>query len=374
VTRLSDGVVTSNSTSTYQVDSEVCEDYNDNPGGNNPFHLERIVDNVSPLNGTDIYAGTRITLVNVNSGIRADAAPSHYSSPMPSTASIQARMSPSKPHVSLPNFLFELKDLPGMSKQLVGFGSNLGTAVQLIKQGGDGLLGRSARTYADMQLAVSFGWAPLLADLGSMIGFSQAFERRRTEIERMNRKGGLRKSIKLSSYVRDTAVTRNKAVFGRGNVTIRATETLTGRTDRWATSRWKPMFPYSAPYTDADIAASILGLSFNRAPKVIWDALPWSFLVDYFTNIGDVLENVSNMLRYDCYRICVMTHTKKRAQYSVTYRSYAGTGHDGSMDTEVKTRLALAPSLTPSFDNVMSMGQLSNLVNLGIARRTAWTN
>lgn len=37
--------------------------------------------------------------------------------------------------------------------------------------------------------------------------------------------------------------------------------------------------------------ARIFGLSPNEFLPTVWELLPWSFLVDYFTNIGDILEN-----------------------------------------------------------------------------------
>lgn len=374
VVRISDGVVTGNTTTTYNVYESSCEDVNDNMGGNNPLEIVRIDNQVSALNGTDVVDGQRITLSNVNNGAMGQASSSHYSVPSPSGATLQARMSPSKPHVSLPNFLFELKDIPGMASEIGGMGRDLRTTVDLIKRGGDFLIGDSSRKYAELQLNVDMGIAPLLGDLERLYNLGAAFERRKREIERMNRKGGLRKSIQIGTYVREIETTRNKSVFGRGNVTIRATETLSGRTERWATSRWKPKFPASAPSTDADVLRSILGLNFDRAPKAIWDAIPWTFVADYFSDIGDILENTGNALRYECYRMSMMTHTEKQARYQATYRSYPGSGWDGTLFTTRKSRTPISASLIPSFAPFISAKQLSNLGNLAVARRSSWRN
>lgn len=37
--------------------------------------------------------------------------------------------------------------------------------------------------------------------------------------------------------------------------------------------------------------AAVFGLSPSEFIPTVWELLPWSFLVDYFTNIGDILEN-----------------------------------------------------------------------------------
>lgn len=44
-------------------------------------------------------------------------------------------------------------------------------------------------------------------------------------------------------------------------------------------------------------AAELFGLELNQFVPTVWNLMPWSFLVDYFTNIGDVLEQSFNSLQ-----------------------------------------------------------------------------
>jgi len=41
----------------------------------------------------------------------------------------------------------------------------------------------------------------------------------------------------------------------------------------------------------AETAKKLLG--FDITPEVLWELVPWSWAVDWFTNVGDLIKNVS---------------------------------------------------------------------------------
>jgi hypothetical protein len=62
--------------------------------------------------------------------------------------------------------------------------------------------------------------------------------------------------------------------------------------------------------------AQVLQLDLPHALPTVWDLLPYSFLVDYFTNVGDIIRAyslVGNNLRW----CCKTTLDETRVDYSV---------------------------------------------------------
>jgi hypothetical protein len=43
--------------------------------------------------------------------------------------------------------------------------------------------------------------------------------------------------------------------------------------------------------------------------KLLWDSIPWTWLIDYFANIGDVIEAGTGLLSYDVTNMNVMCQT-----------------------------------------------------------------
>jgi hypothetical protein len=102
---------------------------------------------------------------------------------------------------------------------------------------------------------------------------------------------------------------------------------------------------------------------------LIWEVLPWSWLIDWFYNIGDVLNNLTTEVadnQASTYAY-IMGHTK---------RKYSMTGTDGiktasvSRVFEAKVRQKVHPFGLASADSPLSTRQLSILAALGVQRGT----
>ena len=74
------------------------------------------------------------------------------------------------------------------------------------------------------------------------------------------------------------------------------------------------------PATRNLLAVDLLGL--RPTPAVIWNSLPWTWLIDWFTNVGDILDNITASQTERCV-----------AQYlyimGTTTREYEWHGTDG---------------------------------------------
>lgn len=290
-------------------------------------------------------------------------------------ATLTARMSPNKPAVDLPLFLFELRDLPGMLEHVNSFAKSLPKAIDLIKSAGDSLLARGSKGAANNFLQYQFGWAPLISDLQSMFSFGDAFKRRRKQLNSLWDKG-LHRKIELDRK-EQTNREENFSYYEQiGPFVCTGKNSFTTISRSWGTSRWKSTAP--APTSDKDkdweTTRSLLGLGLS--PATLWQAIPWSFLVDYFVPIGDYLDTYRNSVPCGPVSVCVMRETIT----TVTRREVTagggingkGSGGTGSATLTSKFRLPKSISPFPSAIPFLGGQQMSNLLALSVARRPSW--
>nr|UJQ85732.1 MAG: putative maturation protein [Leviviridae sp.] len=304
----------------------------------------------------------------------------------PSSLNLWNRMNPSKPRVDLPLFLFELKDLKGMFKEVASFGKSLPNAVRLIQNGLTEIVqGRSRPDpyltgLAGLNLSLSMGWAPLVSDLSKLVDFSIAFERRYKQLQALAEGKRIRRKVKIDTNSKDT-LEYNVRLHGYGTVVSGyGNRTLHVESKRWATSRWayRPeVLKKASPPRGIDAWRSLLGLE-SFSIGTLYNAIPFSFLVDYFANIGEILESCKNVGTFDMSHMCVMTQHEATVTYTRTRWdpvSYSGYGGDGTWKRIQKSRVPVSGvSFQPAFQPILSERQLSVLASLTIARRETWRN
>lgn len=133
-------------------------------------------------------------------------------------------------------------------------------------------------TLENLYLEHAFGWLPLLNDLDDAKQYlSKRADQLEVEVIPISGSGTVYKSGFIN------------ASSGSGSITSRA-ELL--RRDI-SFRRYKGAIASRATGTTL-INASSMGLAPRNFVPTLWDWLPWSFAIDYFTNIGDVLTAWSN--------------------------------------------------------------------------------
>jgi hypothetical protein len=193
-------------------------------------------------------------------------------------ATAYSRMKPTSPSFQALNALYELKDLPGMLKQRFT----------------PDLMGAS-----NYWLALQFGWKPLLADVRNFVHTQMNGQKRLAQLIRDEGKP-VRRRIHLADSSTDAVFTEGNS-YGALAPQIHAFYYV--KTPHWKERRWQvdkvwasSRFRYWLPPGPRDVnwrrrmLARIFGL--NPTPSVVYNAIPWSWLVDWFTNVGDVIENL----------------------------------------------------------------------------------
>jgi hypothetical protein len=155
----------------------------------------------------------------------------------------------------------------------------------------------AARNAGSEYLNVEFGWKPLVSEVRSL-----ATSVRDSEAIWSNYRKGSSHKTRVGYHLDDDIDTVSYTGGGflpipnRYNRFLQGTKTVAMTNHTW----FKGAFKYFVPTpTDFDSkmsywssqASKILGVRMD--PEVLWNLAPWSWAVDWFSNTGDVLHNIS---------------------------------------------------------------------------------
>lgn len=202
---------------------------------------------------------------------------------------ILALTNPSAPHVSVPTFVGELKDLPG-----------------LVKGYGDGLLKAVANGYLSWRWAVK----PMINDLRKLFNFVKAVDDRTIMLMRLRAGATLRKRVSLGVTTYTASPQVNLIVHSEG-CTVKGTFTTQYARKAWGTAKWKLLPDSTLPelgYSKLRERARNLTLGFTdyEALAAAWELTPWSWLADWFGNTGDLIAACNNSVGCTWSDVCYM--------------------------------------------------------------------
>jgi hypothetical protein len=277
-----------------------------------------------------------------------------------------ARTNPSRPEVSIPQFLAELRDIPAML-HLKG------------RKTIDGLPGSSA-------VEQNFGWNPLIDDLKKMSAFTAHVANRRAELYNLHASKGLSRGMTAFSETvknNEPPTTFNSA-WGHP---VGGFVSYTGFVKKWGSVHWIPSLPSQRgafgalpenenikltveqtsrlnSYTqDARFLVHGWDSSAAAIASTLWELIPWSWLADYFFNVGDYLAANRNGANAVAELGCVMTHHRTVAQQVVTSSWPWFTTVAGRHRIDQKYRVLATAGITATVPFI-SIGQLVTMSSL----------
>lgn len=215
------------------------------------------------------------------------------------------RFRPTKPVVDLAVAIAEFKDLPGLLFKRLD----------------------SIKHVADNHLAAQFGWVPLLHDIRSMVTMQSEVAKRIAQLRRNNGRGDRRGGTILKDRVmgRDIVCDGSSAVgeesYSRGYLGALMRKTYPYIYTEYSEEHkvwFRGKFKYYVPDIGSDrwnrrVRNALMGTAIT--PAVVWELLPWSWLFDWFGNVGDVIANLSDPLSDDLvaeYAYVMRSRTQKQ--------------------------------------------------------------
>jgi hypothetical protein len=209
-------------------------------------------------------------------------------------ATAYARAAPDRPIMDAANALYELKDVPSMLRQAYN-------AVRSLPRLGSIRL----RDVSDFNLAVAFGWLPLLSDTVKLYNSQKEI---RSKLAQLKRDNG--RPIRRKFQLKDQNV-NSSSIVDRGTEQYGTTHMgpwfLTGTygggewelshhatTRVWFSGQFRYWLPDQGQMSDNEWDRKLIGrlFGFKPTPSRIYQAMPWSWLIDWFSNTGDIIANL----------------------------------------------------------------------------------
>lgn len=282
---------------------ETMVDFTGNFAFTNPLDLtqrDRVLGWVTgPNGGSNAWLCKRYIVVD--SG-RANA-PNELSDSVAATKAL-AMTNPQRPVVDVWNFLFELKDIPQMILQIGRFAKKYGLPAKNWPKGLT--FSGVSRDVGDAYLGWTFGWDLLAKDLIAMLDSAMSIDKRVHDLEAL-KAGELRKSATL--FTGKFPLLVQTYVGPLYSATSYLQFNLEYDDKIWARVRYKPS-AFTLHAIGNDTLSTARSLAYGHVPSIatIWNAIPWTWLIDYFSTIGDYLNATRNNLQVIVDDIAVMKH------------------------------------------------------------------
>jgi hypothetical protein len=287
-----------------------------------------------------------------------------------------------KPELSLINSFIELKDFRTLPRTLTGIGKYLFQRGKTLRQ--------LFRTGSDSYLQMQFNILPLLSDIS---GLHAALLRTSSRInDLISRQGRVQR--RHFAYVWDELLPDTYYPNGRGYRImpgivpglLDAADTVVSRMVVNSASIFHAEIEYNYNYTGYQAAhAQLFGLldalGVQPNPAIIWNAIPWSFVVDWVFGVSRWLDQYkySNMEPMTNIRSYLWSITRKRSVYITCrnapmqqeppwwnwwYQGYPSLGNTlpGTHESAYRREVGL-----PSISSILSSGLSLKEFSLGAA-------
>nr|UJQ85703.1 MAG: putative maturation protein [Leviviridae sp.] len=354
--------------------TEICNDTVGQRNQDNGFLLEKYERKFQPMTGSRPGSSPVDKYVNYYP-VAVQTVVAHINQPIPSVNSAAVKAiagtNPSRSVVSVPRALYELKDLPGLVKQggdlLRRFNSSRKSPKDVARYLSSL---RAARDGAGIYLGNEFGVQPIISDVRKLLDFQSHVSKRKRELDRLYSKGGLKRRYTTYSgvsNVEDNAVTVD-SILG---TSIRCRTSGITTSKQWVTLKWRPD-PGTIPRTDAQklklARAAVFGAQVGIGD--VWDVMPWSWMIDWFGNVGDYLHAHDNTVPAKSSSVNVMTHRKTVYTYTRFGNEWC-VGGGGVMSKESKERTPVTGIPLPEANQpVITDWRLSILGALAVTKGT----
>lgn len=303
---------------------ESMADYLSSPFLQNPLTHRRGKAEVAYASGTynNTTTNTRVVcdrVSMVNNVLLRIVRPFEYAALLPNKQNstylaqlAQSNANPNSPDIDLPVSIVELRDLPSMLQHL----GNLELTADKIRRHGSGHSSPTVtQATAKGYVMAKFGWAPLISDLLTLCDFADKVASREAYLRAMKSKKGKRIQRKL---------TKESGAF-HSILTAFPSDVSNATNNALILHEWKREYWYSArakltediPSRELKTRAirALTGTQ-NLSVESLWNLIPWTWLIDWFTSTGTLLSAYRGGMPWNLLDLNVMSRTDVKSTCS----------------------------------------------------------
>lgn len=215
-----------------------------------------------------------------------------------------AGTNPSKADFDAPVFLAELRDVPSLLK----------TAGETISKYG-----------ANEFLKWQYGWRPLVKDLQKFMNVSSRLHRRVSMLKNLKEQGIIVRKYKPPNRFERVIVPYGPSDYWPSHIVPGHEDMCPVYMDayisieRWASVHWKADNPSGLPDTDDERMRLAMRAAYGGTidGSTLWEAMPWSWLIDWNTNMSEFLASERNVIGASPVKNCLMKTTQIISSFHV---------------------------------------------------------
>lgn len=222
-----------------------------------------------------------------------------------------------------------------------------------------------------------FGWLAFLRDLKAASGVFGALESRLLELRSLQQHGGLRRSrVLLDSYSTREQFPLWVLNSAPAPSRIDSTDVRSYTTKVYGSVRWYPapgayhVLEDLTPLQEFNLAVKLVLDLQDPGPASVWEIIPFSWLIDYFYEIGPYLEATRGANVVEPHYVTITRRTSMRRTGTI-YRTpdYLSTNKGPDIRTEETKRVAIGnPSFSfPSGFSLLTFSELKVLLALVVS-------
>lgn len=206
-----------------------------------------------------------------------------------------ARYRPGNPVANLGQAIYELRDIPRIpGASVFAGGFNILRALKEVIR---------LKSLGKEYLNIEFGWKPFIQDLLSVVGAQDSLHKALTQLKRDNgrvvRRHGTVSHDETSSVTSLDGTCYLYPIIASPLYWSTAASNFKGSlyskvsSRYWFSGAFKYWIPdiMKQPYPSLSTTLKLLGI--YPSPSLVYEVMPWSWLFDWFTTIGPILDNLS---------------------------------------------------------------------------------
>lgn len=334
--------------------STLPNDYETVQDGGPGYHQDQYfyVEKIRRTGG--VYNGNNASWQHVNAGVTRYSFGNHqdpnrvlHSTDEQIAAKMLAASNPSAPITDVPVLAAELGDIP-----------------KLLFIGGRNLIEKGA----SLNLKYNFEIKPLVQDTFSILQFVSNVKGRLKELQELQKSGV--KKAKAAVEHRTREIHQNGILLNTaGGVFITADERIKYDSRKWGYSTWSVdgSFPITSQGMLSAAFRSAYGLHIDFA--TVWNVIPWTWLIDWFANIGAILDANRNIVGASS-GPCYICHEERSQLDNVNVVvETPGIRYTPFRCEMITKRRSLASPFLSASIPMVSAGQFSILASLNILNR-----
>jgi hypothetical protein len=211
-------------------------------------------------------------------------------------------------------------------------------------------------------LAWSFGWGPLLDDLGKLLDLSKQVNDRLQYLRNLDGGGAkLKRALGTDEF-------GSTGSYTTSTCTAKVVNKETHKA--WFSTRARLVGKLPMSHDDQEWLAARAAFGLNLSSASLWETIPWSWLIDYFANIGDMLAADRGFIPWEAVDMCVMC-TQALTSTLEDVKPITGVNVSGGVYTRVTLNRQYYPlptaGITLFYDRFLTDHQIAILGSLATA-------